>query len=324
MENRGIIRTLAVELLDRGLCPSEVSSKLRARGYVVSPGKLAQLGILRQAGPEVVILDDVHSSVGIGQMPPAYMASLLEDTWYAMPFRAQMSASNLIDTIVVTRPDDPRLSISPRVSTPRAALHGTTLLLPCDSDPEEIWHEIGHSIVDWGLTVGESDAIEHFYDFDKEQRSPPEVLAEDFYFTVKGDKASPFWRWWFTGGDSDRMAKVTRKRTADMAKEANDINPLDIVEAALDSFADLVFDSGDEQYIWFYGIALDALNAARKEDQLAYEDRGGPHQYYYHDDVTPPSASPRYRNPINQPLRVEQPDVTIRSTEPSAPGPGIL
>lgn len=324
MENRGIIRKLAVELLDRGLCPSEVSSKLRSRGYAVSSGKLALLGILRQAGPEVVILDDVYSSVGIGRLPPAYMASLLEDTWYAMPFRAQMSASNLIDTIVVTRPDDPRLSISPRVSPPRAALHGTTLLLPSDSDPEEIWHEVGHSIIDWGLTPSESDAIERFYDFDREQRSPPEVLAEDFYFTVKGDKTSPFWQWWFTGGDSDRMAKVTRKRSAGATKEANDIDPLDIVEAALDSFADLIFDSGDEQYVWFYGIALDALQAARKEDQLAYEHRGGPHQYYYPEDVDMPAESPRGSNPMNQPLRVERPDVTIRSTEPTAPGPGIM
>lgn len=315
MENKYIIRTLAVELLDRGLCPSEVSSKLRARGYIVAPSELVRLGICSQAGPEVVILDDVHSSVGIGQMPPAHMVSLLEDAWYAMPFRAQMSASSLIDTIVVTRPDDPRLSISPRAPNPKAALHGATLLLPCDSDPEEIWHEIGHSITDWGLTPDESDAIGRFYDFDEEQRSPPEVLAEDFYFTVKGDRVSPFWQWWFKGGDSDRMAKVRRKRTADVKKEANDIDPLDIVAAALDSFADLVFDSGDEQHIWYYGIALEALKSVRKEDQLAYENRGGPHQYYYNEDVASPT--PQSRNPMNQPLRVERPDVTIRTTEPN-------
>lgn len=322
MKNRGIIRTLAVELLDRGLLPSEVSGKLQSRGYVVSPGELAQLGILRQAGPEVVILDDVYSSVGIGQMPPAYMVAELEDIWYTMPFRAQMSASDLIDTIVVTHPNDPRLAISPRASNPRAALYGTTLLLPCDSDPDEILHEVGHSIIDGGLTRSELDAIERFYDFGEDQRSPPEVLAEDFYFTVKGDKASPFWQWWFTGGDLDRMAKVIRKRATGVAKEANDIDPLDIIEAALDSFADLVLASGEEQHIWYYGIAMDALKSARKENQLAYEDRGGTHQYYYYEDVVPPP--PPRSNPINQPLRVERPDVTIRSTEPTAPGPGIM
>ncbi len=313
MENKGIIRMLAVELLDRGLRPSEVSSKLLARGYCVSPRELARFGLLRQAGPEVVIPDDIYSSVGIGQMPREYMEVELENTWYAMPFRAQMSASNLVDTIEITRPDDPRLFISPRASKPRAALHGATLLLPCDSDPEEIWHEIGHSIIDRGLTLDESDAIERFYDFDKEQRSPLEVLAEDFYFTVKGDKVSPFWQWWFTGGDSDRMAKVIRKRTAGMAKEANDLDPLDIIEAALDSLADLVLASDDEQYVWYYGIALDALNSARQESQLAYEDRGGPHQYYYYEDVAP-TQPPRGDYPAKQPLRVDSPDVTIRST----------
>lgn len=118
------------------------------------------------------------------------------------------------------------------------------------------------------------------------------------------------------------MAKVKNKRTADMEKEANDIDPLDIVEAALDSLADLIFDSGEEQYIWHYGIALDALKAAKKEDQLAYENRGGTHQYYYNDDVAPPM--PSRGKPLNQPLRVERPDVTIRSTEPTAPGPGIV
>jgi len=322
MENRGIIRTLAVELLDRGLRPSEVSGKLRARGYIISPSELSLLGILRQAGPEVVILDNVHSSVGIGQMSTEYMAALLEDTWYAMPSRAQMSANDLIDTIVVTHPDDPRLSISPRISKPKAALHGTTLFLSCDSDPEEIWHEVGHSIIDWGLTINESDAIERFYDFEKEQLPSSEVLAEDFYFTVKGDASAPFWQWWFAGGDSDRMAKAMYKRIADMKKEANDIDPLDIVAAALDSFADLIFDFGDEQHIWYYGIAFDALKSAGKEDRLSYENRGGPHQYYYNEDVEAPSA-PLQRNPLNRPLRVDSPDVTIRSTSPTSPEPGM-
>ncbi len=107
-----------------------------------------------------------------------------------------------------------------------------------------------------------------------------------------------------------------------MKKEANGIDPLDLVAAALDSFADLIFDFGGEQHVWYYGIALDALKSAGKEDRLSYENRGGPHQYYYNEDIETPPVSTRGK-PMNQPLRVDSPDVTIRSTEPTAPGPGM-
>jgi hypothetical protein len=300
-----------------------VAEKLRARGYVVSSEDVTQFGLLRQAKPEVVILADTDASEGIGQLSPARMAAVLENTWYDMPPRAQIAASNLIDSIVVTRPDDPRLSLSPRVSKPTAALYGTALLLPCDSEPEEIWHEIGHAIADGGLTSSEAKAIDRFYDFSTEQLPSPEVLAEDFYFMVRGDKTSPFWAWWFMGGDLSEMAEKRPERVADIMRVAGDLQPLDIVEAVLDAFAELVFDMGDEQYVWFYGIAKDALLSARKEDQLAYEDRGGPHQYYFHDDVSRDNA-PSRTNPMNQPLRVERPDVTIRSTAPTSPGPGMM
>lgn len=323
MRNKGIIKTLAVELLDRGMLPSEVSKKLRARGYSISPSAVAQIGILRQARPEVIISGDIDTSEGIGQLPPAYMAGVLEDTWFQMPSRAQATAGNLVDTIIVTRSDDPRLFLSPTTSKPKAALYGSALLLPCDSEPEEIWHEVGHAIVDSGLTPDEIGSIERFYNFGAEQRSPLEVLAEDFYFTVKGDKASPFWKWWFMGGDLNGMTRAIRERTAGTKRTANDIDPLDIVEASLDAFADLVFDSGDERHIWYYGIALDALKSARKENQLAYENRGGPHQYYYREDTDQPPM-PSSGNPMNKPLRVDQPDVTIRSEEPTAPGPGMV
>jgi hypothetical protein len=198
----------------------------------------------------------------------------------------------------------------------RAVLYGDSLTIPYSSDPGEIWHEVGHVIVKNGLLPEEEQAISRFYDFSKETRPPDEVLAEDFYFTIKGEYTSPFWEWWLMGDGIGRSSKEAGIRTG------ASVTDLAIVEAALDALADLVYNSDNEQYVWLFGIAKEALIAAQKEEKFSYEDRGGPHQYYFKEDLN--GKAPSQSFPLNQPLRVERPDVTIRSTAPTAPGPGMM
>ena len=65
------------------------------------------------------------------------------------------------------------------------------------------------------------------------------------------------------------------------------------------------------------------MREAQTESRLSYEDRGGTHQYYYHEDLSRGRTPPR-SGPMSEPLRVERPDVTMRGVEPTAPGPGIM
>jgi len=322
-----MLRKLVIELLDRGLRPSEVSGKLRQRGFEVAPSDIVSLGILRQAQPTILVQVDpknVGVSDGIWSLPPGAWPDMLEAAWYAMPPKAQIIASNLIDRIIVSRPDDPRLLLSTRATRPRAALYKDALILSYEADPEEIWHEVGHAIVDGGLSVEEQLALEQFYDFSGEQRAPSEVLAEDFYFTVKGEEVSPFWQWWASEGKPRRsVGKMVSKKEPGTVKRVADVEPLQIVAAALEAFADLIYDSGEEQYVWLYGIATDALKEARKEGRLSYEERGAPHQYYFHEDVEQEAITPR-KGPMSQPLQVPRPDVTMRGVTPTAPSPGIV
>jgi len=116
---------------------------------------------------------------------------------------------------------------------------------------------------------------------------------------------------------------VGSKREPGAMTRAAEVAPLQIVAAALDAFADLVYESGDERYVWLFGIAHEALREAQKEGRLAYEDRGAPHQYYFHEDITQAPAQSR-RSPMSQPLQVPRPDVTMRGVSPTAPSPGIV
>jgi len=249
---------------------------------------------------------------------------MLEAVWNTMPPKAQIIAGTLIDRIIVSRPNDPRLLLSTRPSRPMAALYKDMLILSYEADPEEIWHEVGHAIADRGLSTGEQLALEQFYDFSEEQRAPSEVLAEDFYFYNLGEKRSPFWEWWASERKPRRsVEKVESKIKPSAMVRAAEVAPLQIVEAALDAFADLVYDSGDERYVWLFGIAHDALRDAQKEGRLSYEDRGAPHQYYFHEDLMREPTPPR-KGPMSQPLEVPRPDVTMRGVAPTAPSPGIV
>jgi len=93
-----------------------------------------------------------------------------------------------------------------------------------------------------------------------------------------------------------------------LLKRASPIDNLDLLEAVLDAFADLVWESDSEEYVQLYGIARDALAEAKKERQFSYESREAPHQYYYPEDLRPqPKASPKRTE-----LQVPQMDITMR------------
>jgi len=242
--------------------------------------------------------------------------SLLAGAWESIPRRAQGLANGLVTSITVVYPDDDRLN-SGYTKEPRAALIGDELFLSCEEDPNEIWHEIGHVIIDRGLSPEEQEAIGRFYDFSEGTQTPAEMLAEDFYFTVKGDRLSPFWQWWFGGGSSEEMKAAAVQKIAKLKRAAN-VDPLLVVEAVLDALADdLIYRYGGEEHVWFYGIAKEAIGDAQKEERLSYEDRDAPHQYYYADDLSP---GPPRKQPLSQPLKVERPDVTMRGVTPNAQG----
>jgi hypothetical protein len=224
-----------------------------------------------------------------------------------MPEKAQMVANSLVTTIEVVEPTDPRLRLG-YTKEPRAALVGDTLIISCGEDMRELWHEVGHAIVDRGLAPDERKVIGKFYDFSKGLRSPEEILAEDFYFTLQGNKSSPFWTWWFEPHSTRGSRKTELERTATR------ISPLDIVEAVLDAFAEeLVYEHGNEEHVIYYGIAKDALKDAQKEDRFSYENRFAPHQYYFAEDLVSP---PPHRRLTREPLKVERPDWTMRGVTP--------
>lgn len=225
-----------------------------------------------------------------------------------MPTRAQQVANDLVVSITIVNPGDSRLNAG-YTKSPRAALVDDNLIVSCDENAEEIWHEIGHAILDKGLTPEECQVVGALYKQSDSQQPPKEKLAEDFYFTIKGDKASPFWQWWFTDGEVKLMEPGAVGKIAKLRKVAG-VHPLQVVEAVLEVFAEeLIYDFGGEDHIWLYGIAREALNEAQKEDRLSYENRSAPHQYYYTEDVASPSARPK---PSREPLQVAQPDVTMR------------
>jgi len=238
------------------------------------------------------------------------------DAWREMPERAQQVANGLVASITIVNPGDSRLNLG-YTQDPRAALIDDNLVLSCAEDAGEIWHEVGHAIVDEGLTPEEQEVLGAFYKRLGGQQTLGEKLSEDFYFTVKGDKPSPFWQWWCSrNGEGEEMKSLAAEKIAKLMKTAG-VGPLQIVDAVLDAFAEeLIYDFGGEEHIWYYGIAKEALNEASKEDRLSYENRSAPHQYYFTEDLL--STPPRGRN-IQEPLRVDKPDVTMRGQYTSPP-----
>lgn len=237
----------------------------------------------------------------------------ISDAWHQLPLRAKNSAEDIIDTIEITSPDDSRLHFG-HSNGARAALIDRLLVISCREDASEIWHEIAHAIIDKEFGAVEIAKAASYYNFDN-GLAPPELLAEDFYFTIKGDITSPFWNWWFAEGVVNNMvgAKFNKQRTA------NDLSPLDLAEEALAVLADLIFDSADEKYTFNYGIIKESLNAAQKEGRLSYEARGGPHQYFYPADENIGNIPPR-----QEPLRMNKPDVTPRGDGPTTSKPGVM
>jgi len=243
----------------------------------------------------------------------------IADIWQEMPDKARKVANQLVSVVIVVNPNDPRLTLG-YTKEPKAAAIGNTLILSCSEDVNELLHEVAHTIVDRGFTGRDREAVDHFYDFSDSERAPSERLAEDFYFTVKGDEPSPFWQWWFERGlvEGEKMRTVVAEKIAKLARNTS-VNPLHVVEAVLDAFAEeLVYDFGGEEHVWLYGIAREALKEAQKEDQLAYENRSAPHQYYYAEDLATPPTRPR-KQPLGEPLKVERPDVTMRGTYTTPP-----
>lgn len=237
------------------------------------------------------------------------------DAWQEMPEKARQVANGIVTSITIASPGDPRLNLGYTQSS-RAALVDDNLIVSCDEDVGEMWHEIGHAIVERGLTPEEHKVVGAFYKFSDGQQTPEEKLAEDFYFTVKGESLSPFWQWWFDSHNGGKeMGSAAAEKIAKLIKAAS-VGPLQIVEAVLDAFAEeLIFDFGGEDHVWYYGIAKEALRDAQKEDRLSYENRSAPHQYYYTEDLASPASQSRRR----EPLKVEKPDVTMRGQYTSPP-----
>ena len=237
----------------------------------------------------------------------------ISDAWHQLPSRAKSAAENLIDTIEITTPDDSRLHFG-HSNGARAALIDRLLVISGREDASEIWHEIAHAIIDNEFGAAEIAEAASYYNFDN-GLVPPELLAEDFYFTIKGGVPSPFWRWWFAEGAVNNMAEAKLNKQSIM----DDLSPLDLAEEALTVLADLIFDSANEEFIFNYGIIKEALKAAQKEGRLSYEARGGPHQYFYSADENIGRIPPR-----KEPLRVNKPDVTPRGEGPTTSKPGVM
>jgi len=229
----------AAELLERGLGSSKASL-----GSFLSDGSLdcptVKLAILRKAQPTITIqvdAPDVLSLEGLSNFPIHQWEGVISDTWSKLPLKAQIVADSLIDKVLVVYPSDSRLEYS---IVPRAILYNDMIILPHTAEPEELWHEVAHVIVERGLTPDEAEVLNEHYDFSRESLPPLELLAEDFYFHVKGDKVSPFWKWWFGLLEGEPVMAAKTKRTADRP------GPLDIVQGALEKLADLIYEQEDE------------------------------------------------------------------------------
>ena len=85
------------------------------------------------------------------------------------------------------------------------------------------------------------------------------------------------------------------------------VSPLDLVSQVLEELAPLIYKQNDEKYVLLWGIAQEALNDYKKQNNLSYEERDAPHQYYYTEDEGKPSPIPS-----NEPLQVTRVDVTPR------------
>lgn len=245
-----------------------------------------------------------------GQVEVPLWQDAVADAWRIMPKKAQQVANSLVTSITIVDPHDPRLRLG-YTQSPKAALIGNDLVISCEEDAIEMWHEVGHIISNSGLTPEESRIVRVLYKSSNSQQTLEEQLAEDFYFTVKGDVSSPFWQWWFDNDSEEScMGATTAENIINLIKTAG-VGPLQIVDAILDTLAEeLIYEFGNEYHILFYGMAKEALSEAQKEDRLSYENRAAPHQYFFTEDIVPgvdgrPKTS-------REPLQVAQPDVTMR------------
>ena len=226
----------------------------------------------------------------------------IQRIWQELPNVVKDAITPL--NILVVTPTDYRLNNA------NAATSGNDCIISIEADPKEIVHEIGHRLVSL-LLQDDLKQAEDFYDFNKDSRSPHDVLAEDFYFFITNNKQSPFWEQWLQKLENDKMHSINKNS---VTKRAN-VSPLQLVEAVLDELAILVLNAKDERLLEDWGIAKDALKAAQVQDQLSYENTSGPRQYYYSDDTNREDRGPK-TVPMKQPLEVSKPDVSIREMSP--------
>ena len=226
-----------------------------------------------------------------GSAGDAYWHKDLNQIWHHLPGKVRSIVDNILERILIVEPNDERLRGA------NAATINDTCIISKDTEPDELLHEIGHILISTLLP----NEVENY---SEKQRSASDVLAEDFYFMMKGSKPSPFWENWLMENDNMRSAQITRK-----AENAS----LQLVEAVLDELAELILSSGNEQFIVDWGIAKDALKDALKQDRFSYENLSGPRQYYYKEDMPQLQDKPA---PMSQPLQVSRPDVTMRETTP--------
>jgi len=221
----------------------------------------------------------------------------LDRIWCSLPDKVRFIAGEVLGNILVVDPEDSRLNGA------NAVIKGDTCIISQTAEPEEILHEVGH-VLTQSLSPHELEHLDDYYDFSKEHRSPEDVLAEDFYFMMKGSKPAPFWKDWLTRSEGEEMNGIHKRATT---------LPMRLLDAFLDEIADLVIASGNQQLVTDWGISKDALRQLQLQTQLSYENVAGPRQYYYSEDLEGTSEK---AFPMSQPLEVSRPDVTMRELVP--------
>ena len=108
------------------------------------------------------------------------------------------------------------------------------------------------------------------------------------------------------------------KNVKPLTKNAQ-ITSMEFLEGILGSLAKLVFEQGTEDDVILYGAALDTLKDIKKEDQLSYESKEAPHQYYLFEDEHKPTSPYNHQA---EPLLVERTDANIRGN--SDVGKGLV
>jgi len=230
----------------------------------------------------------------------------IKNIWQDLPKIVKIIVSPL--SIYVVPPTDTRLKGA------NAAAYHNKCIISTDAEPEELIHEIGHILIE--ICPNNFQQAEDYYNFEIDNRSPHDVLAEDFYFFITNKKQSPFWEQWLNTMENKEMRSIDK---TSLTKKAT-VSPLQLIDAVLDELAVLVLNAEDERLIADWGIAKDAVKAAQVQDQLSYENVNGPHQYFYPEDLNKEDRGPT-TVPMKQPLEVSKPDVSIRDM---TPGGGLM